>query len=60
MDDFLVGAGLAAVCTNLIWSFWFAPSHFRDGCLAADASRVVLEVNGKQRCLTQEQAKAIK
>ena len=33
---------------------------FRTGCLTADPTRVVMTIEGEQRCLTREQAAAVK
>jgi hypothetical protein len=64
VGEFFSGLAMGGLLTTLLWELGIAPADvsksFIQGCLAADPSRVVLEINGKQRCLTQEQAKAVK
>ena len=58
-----VTAVFCSVSSLIVSRYWTIPhakeKAFTEGCLAADPSRVVLEINGKQRCLTQDQAKAV-
>ncbi len=57
----LGGFALGIIVMGAITAY-YDPTHesFTRGCLAADPNRVVIEIAGKQRCLTQEQAKAVK
>lgn len=40
-----------------IWLFGFRA--FKQGCLAANATNVAIEIGGEWRCLTPEQMKAV-